>query len=1284
VKIISGEWGYTNAGWNISFQMQADYVQREMLTNISQNMPYAIWYNFQDNNPETSAIGGPNFGLLTHDGAKKPSYYAMQAMNLNLKDFNYAGKWSMPDPNRSNDWLLVFHNSQAGRDKFVAWTPMRETSGVATLPYDLGTTYLNGTPIYLGEVQNRVSGNSWSTTVWTNSTGGGNGGWVNESQAAFSANTTLDVNTPVTVSGLQFTVGDGLFDTSNSTLTNTTGNGKLRIGLGGAAIHVDQSFFASTATINAPLVNENENIPCNPAVCQVRKTGPGTLVLNARNTFTGSLLIAEGSVKANVTDALYGPVVTLLNSNSTGGLQFGSDTEFHIGSLAGDKSFNYGTRILDIGESGVSNDADGLGYAGVLSGTGAIRKYGAGTFLLSNANNFSGAIDVYGGLLAVSNSQALGIGTSAVALHGGGIDIRGCTLSRAVTMDTNPITLANSAWNTTSTLASSLDMRADITIAPTGTLNVSGRLGSATTDTHTATKIGAGTLILSGSADNGYLDLVVNQGIAQLSKASTESIHAADNVTVASGATVQYQGSGDRQVWNSITLNGGTVDFNGQYQTGTSMAITAAGSTIANTSANYSVYTPSSIAVSPISDFSVNVAANSILNIQSSIVCDTAGGTVWPALHKTGAGNLMLEGSENNTDLTLFVEGGLVAFNRPSSPTVHTATAAAVSPGAKLQYATYGGDYQMNPGHWIHLWGGTLDLYGANQIGTNFSVATAGSTLANGLANTNSVYTPNNFNYQQSFTVNTVGNLEINGGIIGDNTIWPALTKTGAGTLTLSGSADNTYTTLFASEGTVKLNKTNSTWGLSAATAVAVNSGATVQYTGTGNYQVAPGNWIHLLGGTLDLNGRNQDGVAFSTISGYTGSTLANTAAGTTSVLTPTGAALDSALTVHAVGNLEINGAIVGNNVSWPLLTKTGAGTLTLSGTSDNTWTTLIASEGTVKLNKTNSTWGLSAATAVAVNSGATVQYTGTGNYQVAPGNWIHLLGGTLDLNGRNQDGIAFSSISGYTGSTLANTAVGTTSVFTPSGATLDADLTVHAVGNLTFDGIVTGTGRLTKTGGGTLSLTRANTYSGDTTINNGALRIAAEGSLNASTNGITVNSGGKLLVNSTAPLTRSITINGGAIGGTGRYIGNLTLGNGHLSPGDGGIGTMTQQGNLTMDAGAVFDFDLGSTPGSSDRWAFDGAGCNLTLDGTLNIVASAPVLEGHYILFSGVTSITDNGLEFGSVPMTHNWTYAVKAHAGYYDVVLTAAPEPGAIVLLATALSSLAAYTWRKKRSGK
>ncbi len=66
------------------------------------------------------------------------------------------------------------------------------------------------------------------------------------------------------------------------------------------------------------------------------------------------------------------------------------------------------------------------------------------------------------------------------------------------------------------------------------------------------------------------------------------------------------------------------------------------------------------------------------------------------------------------------------------------------------------------------------------------------------------------------------------------------------------------------------------------------------------------------------------------------------------------------------------------------------------------------------------------------------------------------------------------------------------------------ADLTVSAkLHDMTDSGYTGGEdidGAITKTGAGTMVLSGANTYEGDTTINNGVLRLATGGSLNTGT----------------------------------------------------------------------------------------------------------------------------------------------------------------------------------------
>jgi hypothetical protein len=95
------------------------------------------------------------------------------------------------------------------------------------------------------------------------------------------------------------------------------------------------------------------------------------------------------------------------------------------------------------------------------------------------------------------------------------------------------------------------------------------------------------------------------------------------------------------------------------------------------------------------------------------------------------------------------------------------------------------------------------------------------------------------------------------------------------------------------------------------------------------------------------------------------------------------------------------------------------------------------------------------------------------------------------------------------------------------------------------------------------------------------------------------------------------------------------------------------------------------------------GTSRTLILNGTFNITNSGGVARGDYTIISGFSSYSGS-LSFGSLPMGHDWSMAITDVGSYHNLVITAAPEPGTIVLLTMALLSLASYTWRKRRNGK
>jgi autotransporter-associated beta strand protein len=161
---------------------------------------------------------------------------------------------------------------------------------------------------------------------------------------------------------------------------------------------------------------------------------------------------------------------------------------------------------------------------------------------------------------------------------------------------------------------------------------------------------------------------------------------------------------------------------------------------------------------------------------------------------------------------------------------------------------------------------------------------------------------------------------------------------------------------------------------------------------------------------------------------------------------TVTGAAVNfgtaTGLVNNSVGPISIANSLGGANAQ---LQQLGAGTLTLSGINNYTGTTTIAA-GTLAL-------------------------TGTGS--IAASNQVNLTnaGATFDISGTTA-GASITSLVGVSGSNV----------------NLGAQTLTITAGNSGYSGIIGGSGGLTATSGAIVQLFGANTYTGVTTINSGAL----------------------------------------------------------------------------------------------------------------------------------------------------------------------------------------------------
>jgi fibronectin-binding autotransporter adhesin len=265
---------------------------------------------------------------------------------------------------------------------------------------------------------------------------------------------------------------------------------------------------------------------------RIVKDGPGILSLSGGNSYPAETRIANGVLQTLAEDSL--SPHSLHEVFETGILDL-NDHDQQIGGLIGGGGVTLGSARLTV------SDANDRTFAGVLSGPGGLTKQGAGTYTLTAAQTFTGETRVEGGRLILAGANRLLAGSSVHVSAGATVELLG---DHTFATLTGPGALALNGAGLQFTPAE--DTTLEVSLSGSGglTLDTPGRVTLAGSHTYTGlTEITAGILRLSaGGFPNGMSDLTLHAG-------STLEVNGLDP-TIAS-----LSGAG------MLSLAGGTVNL---------------------------------------------------------------------------------------------------------------------------------------------------------------------------------------------------------------------------------------------------------------------------------------------------------------------------------------------------------------------------------------------------------------------------------------------------------------------------------------------------------------------------------------------------------------------------------------------------------------------------------------------------------------------------------------------------------------------------------------------------
>jgi len=844
-----------------------------------------------------------------------------------------------------------------------------------------------------------------------------------------------------------------------------------------------------------------------------------------------------------------------------------------------------------------TNDALWAGSAN-WSGTPAVVPGSGDTATFNNAGNGNTVIDLGAGvtiqqvtfdsgLAAAYTLGSGGVGTQTLTISGGGVTLNS-NLANPEVINAN-LVLGTAAGNQTYTFTNN---------SAANSLTVVGGISSTTTGTKTLAVAASGAVLFSGALTNGSGTLALNKsGSGVLTLTGANAFSGVTNV--ATGSTIRSGADNVLADASTLQVSAGTIDLNGFndtvngsggnaiyfYTTGGAYNLTNTVSTGSGTltlGGNIGVDSDARTTVNTISGkLDLGGATRTVNNASYGGIGSTAQMTpllISADISGAGAGltsqspngggianALILAGNNSYTGTTTLNSGYVVAnhanalgiggnitFAGSGGTLQYTANSASTDWSTRFRnntskpirldtngqtVALNGIIDSSNTQGLTKLGGGILVLAGANTYSgtTTVNEGILQSAASDVLPNASAVLVSGNA-AGVTATLDLNGNNDTVGGLGfgGASATSGAAVITGAGTLTLNGnvSYDATNNPLGATlAGSLALGSATRTFMINNSTSAAVDLAISAAITG----------------GAVGLTKDGAGTLALSGVNTYAGSTTVNANGGVLRFDTPASIAGSGRnITVNSGGAVAL-GYVPATTLQDDLLSRivtTSAGAVTLTANTSESFD--FSSAG-------NNFTALALGAAGNVTYGGTLTPNGT-TYRLGGGGGTLVLsnpvsgaGNTLVVNGN----VTLSTSSDFTGTTTINSGI----LQVSQGATTN----VVDNGMIVFDhndgqnqsGTISGTGGLTKSGSGQLTLSVPQAYTGTTTVNAGILLLA----------------GGNHTLNVNKPLV----VNGGALnlGSNRQYVGNFSGAGGSIT----GTGTLTT--NLTSAltfAGALGD----------------------------------------------------------------------------------------------------------------